>query len=67
MSELKADCKARIEKVHEKVDAAKKAKELCADDFLKLCQGVPYVEPTRTACLKKHKAKLSEACAKTLQ
>lgn len=57
--QVSAECKARIEQVHQKFEAAKEA---CQPDVAKFCADVKPGGPRVAACLRDHASELSEAC-----
>jgi cysteine rich repeat protein len=57
--QVSAECKARIEEVHQKFEAAKAA---CQPDVAKFCADVKPGGHRVAACLRDHASELSEAC-----
>jgi len=57
--QVSAECKARIEQVHQKFEAAKEA---CQPDVAKFCADVKPGGHRVAACLRDHASELSQAC-----
>lgn len=70
LDKLQPECRVQIKQVTDKLSSAKeearKTRELCSDDFFKLCQGTPLEDNERRACLTRHKRQLSDACRDAL-
>ena len=57
--QVSAECKARIEQVHQKFEAAREA---CQPDVAQFCADVKPGGRRIAACLREHKSELSQAC-----
>ena len=57
--QLSAECKAHIDQVHQRVEAAREA---CQPDVAKFCADVKPGGGRIMACLKEHASELSDAC-----
>ena len=57
--QVSAECKARIEQIQQKFQAAREA---CQPDVAKFCSDVQPGGRRIVACLKQHAAELSDAC-----
>ena len=64
---LSPECQEKLKKIQSSLDAAKHNREVCSEDFFKLCQGVGFDDDSRNACLHKHVKELSKDCAGTLK
>ena len=57
--QVSAECKARIEQIHQRFEAARQA---CQADVAKFCADVKPGGRRVAACLREHGSELSEAC-----
>ena len=57
--QVSAECKARIEQIHQKFEAAREA---CQPDVAKFCADVKPGGRRIAACLREHTSELSQAC-----
>jgi hypothetical protein len=57
--QVSAECKAHLEEMHQKFQAAKEA---CKPDVQKFCQDVQPGRGKIFQCLQQHEAELSDAC-----
>jgi len=61
--QLSAECKAHIDQVHQKFEAAREA---CQPDVARLCADVKPGGRRIAACLREHASELSQACQSAL-